>query len=224
MILKYYEAAKIDLDKNKLILFYGKNEGLKNEEISKIIKKNHEYEKLKYDEKEILENLDNFFNILLSQSLFGERKIIIINRSTDKFLKTINEIIDREIRDVSIIFNADMLDKKSKLRSLFEKEKKFICIPFYPDTNETLSKLTYNFLKKKNILISSENINLIIAKCNGDRETLLNELNKIEYFNKNGKKISKESIAKLTNLAENHSVSELIDHCLAKIKKKLLIF
>ena len=222
MILKYYEAAKIDLDKNKLILFYGKNEGLKNEEISKIIKKNHEYEKLKYDEKEILENLDNFFNILLSQSLFGERKIIIINRSTDKFLKIINEIIDREIRDVSIIFNADMLDKKSKLRSLFEKEKKFICIPFYPDTNETLSKLTYNFLKKKNILISSENINLIIAKCNGDRETLLNELNKIEYFNKNGKKISKESIAKLTNLAENHSVSELIDHCLAKNKKKII--
>ena len=99
MILKYYEAAKIDLDKNKLILFYGKNEGLKNEEISKIIKKNHEYEKLKYDEKEILENLDNFFNILLSQSLFGERKIIIINRSTDKFLKIINEIIDREIRE-----------------------------------------------------------------------------------------------------------------------------
>ena len=57
-------------------------------------------------------------------------------------------------------------------------------------------------------------------KCNGDRETLLNELNKIEYFSKNGKKITAENIAKLTNLIENHSISELIDNCLVKNKKK----
>ena len=59
-------------------------------------------------------------------------------------------------------------------------------------------------------------------KCNGDRETLLNELNKIEYFSKNGKKITAENIAKLTNLIENHGISELIDNCLAKNKKKIV--
>jgi DNA polymerase-3 subunit delta len=52
-----------------------------------------------------------------------------------------------------------------------------------------LSKLAYNFLKKK-ISISQANINLIVNKCNGDRETLFNELKKIEYFSKNGKKIT----------------------------------
>jgi len=95
-------------------------------------------------------------------------------------------------------------------------------VPFYPDNEQTLSKLTYNFFKNKNISISQANINLIINKCNGDRETLINELNKIEYYSKNGKKINSEDIIKLTNLNENHSVSELVDNCLAKNKKKII--
>ena len=82
--------------------------------------------------------------------------------------------------------------------------------------------MSYNYIKGKNISISSENINLIVDRCNGDREVLLNELNKIEYFSKNGKKITRENIAKLTNLLENHSISELIDNCLVKNKKKTI--
>ena len=68
-------------------------------------------------------------------------------------------------------------------------------------------------------MISPSNINLIVNKCNGDRDILIKELTKIEFFNKNGKKITSENIAKLTNLVENHSISELIDNCLAKNKK-----
>ena len=113
------------------------------------------------------------------------------------------------------------LEKKSKLRSLFEKDKTLACVPFYPDNDQTLSKLAYNFLSKKNISLSPSNINLIVGKCNGDRETLLNELKKIEYFSKNGKKINSENISKLINLSENHSISELIDNCLAQNKKKI---
>ena len=59
-------------------------------------------------------------------------------------------------------------------------------------------------------------------KCSGDRETLINELRKIEYFCKNGKNINSEIISKLINLNENHSISELIDNCLAKNKKKII--
>ena len=220
MIIKSFEINKIDFDQNKLVLFYGKNEGFKNEATNNLIKEKDEV--TKYEEKEVLENINNFIESILSKSLFESEKIIIIKRATDKILKIIDEIDSKNIEDIKIIFNADNLEKKSKLRSLFEKDKKYICVPFYPDTDQTLSKLTYNFLKKKNILISQSNINLIVNKCNGDRETLLNELNKIEYFSKNGKKITSENIAKLTNLIENHSISELIDNCLAKNKKKIV--
>ena len=220
MIIKSYETNKINFEKNKFVLFYGKNEGFKNEVTNNLIKNKDNI--VKYEEKEILENVNDFIESILSKSLFESEKIIIIKRVTDKILKIIDEVDSKNFEDIKIIFNADNLEKKSKLRSLFEKDKKYICVPFYPDTDQTLSKLTYNFFQKKNILISPSNINLIVNKCNGDREILLNELNKIEYYSKNRKKITTESIAKLTNLIENHGTSELIDNCLAKNKKKIV--
>ncbi len=85
-----------------------------------------------------------------------------------------------------------------------------------------MSKIAYNFLKEKNLSLSQSNINLIINKCNGDREILVNELTKIDNFSKNGKKVNNENINKLINLAENYSINELIDNCLAKNKKKVI--
>ena len=222
MILKSHEISKINLKKNNLVLFYGKNEGLKIEEISKIISTNLDKDILNYEEKEILENQNNFIENILSKSLFEKEKIIIIKRATDKILKIIDDIITKNLEDLTIIINADILEKKSKLRSFFEKDKKLICVPFYPDNEQTLSKLAYNFLRDKKISISSSNINLIVNKCSGDRETLINELQKIEYFSKNGKKIDSENISKLINLIENHSVSELVDNCLAKNNRKII--
>jgi DNA polymerase-3 subunit delta len=220
MIIKSYELNKINLKKKKFILFYGKNEGLKNESTNNLLKNKETISK--YEEKEILENTNIFFENIFSKSLFENEKIIIIKRVTDKILKVIEEIEEKNIEDVQIILNADILEKKSKLRSFFEKSKEHVCVAFYPDTNQVLSKLTYNFFNQKKISISPANINLIVNKCNGDRETLFNELDKIQYFSKNGKKVTEESIIKLTNLIENHSISELVDNCLAKNEKKII--
>ena len=220
MIIKSYELNKINFDQNKLILFYGKNEGLKNDSINNLLKNKENISK--YEEKEILENTNIFLENVFSKSLFENEKIIIIKRVTDKILKIIEEIEEKKIEDLKIIINADILEKKSKLRLFFEKSKEHVCVAFYPDTNQVLSKLTYNFFNQKKISISPANINLIVNKCNGDRATLFNELDKIEYFSKSGKKITEESIIKLTNLIENHSISDLIDNCLAKNKKKII--
>ena len=220
MIFKSFEINKIDKNINQLILFYGKNEGLKNEAISILIKEENNIQN--YEEKEILENENDFIENILSKSLFEKEKFIVIKRTTDKILKVIETLHLKNLEDTTIILNSDNLEKKSKLRSLFEKDKKLICVPFYPDNDQTLSKLAYNFLSKKKISLSPSNINLIVSKCNGDRETLINELQKIEYFGKNGKKINSENISKLVNLNENHSISELIDNCLAQNKKKII--
>ena len=220
MIIKSFEIDKINLDRNKFILFYGKNEGLKNEAIKKLIKKDRQV--FSYDEKEILDNEESFIENILSKSLFEKEKIIIIKRATDKLLLIIEKLSTKNFDDVAIIINTEILEKKSKLRSFFEKNKELVCVPFYPDNNQTLSRLAYNFLRDKKISISPSNINLIVNKCSGDREALINEIQKIELFNKNGKKINSENISKLINLNENHSISELIDNCLAKNKKKII--
>ena len=219
MILKNYEINKIQ-NINHFILFYGKNEGLKNEALNILIKNKNNI--VNYDEKEILDNENNFIESILSKSLFELEKIVVIKRATDKILNIIQTLQLKKLEEVKIILNSENLEKKSKLRSFFERDKKLICVPFYPDNNQTLSKLTYNFLRDKNISISPSNVNLIVNKCSGDRETLFNELQKIEYFVKDGKKINNENISKLINLSENHSISELVDNCLAQNKKKII--
>ena len=220
MILKPYDIKKFNLKTYSLLLFYGKNQGLKNDALNILTKNKNNIQK--YEEKEILDNENNFIENILSKSLFEKEKLIVIKRTTDKILKVIEILHLKNLEDTTVILNSDNLEKKSKLRSFFEKDKKLACVPFYPDNNQTLLKLAHNFLINKKISISPSNINLIIGKCNDDRETLINELQKIEYFSKNGKKIDSENLTKLINLSENHSISELIDNCLAKNKKKII--
>ena len=219
MILKTFELNKIT-NKATLFLLYGKNEGLKSECINEILKKN-DGKIFNYDEKQIKDEIENFYENILSGSLFENSKIIIINRASDKIVEVIQELINRNIANTKIIINADILEKKSKLRSLFEKKQDLICIPTYPDNNDTLSKLSAAFFRKENITISQQNINLIVEKCNGDRNSLKNELNKIKNYLINKKKISSEEILKIINLSENYELSVLIDNCLAKNKSKI---
>ncbi len=221
MIVKPYELNKIN-NNLKLFLFYGKNEGLKNQHIKQLLEQSDNNNVIKYDEKEILENKDIFFESILSNSLFENEKSIVINRSTDKIYEIIINLIERNIDDIRIIINANVLEKKSKLRKLFEKEKNLACIATYPDTNEILSNLAITFFKKIKISISQQNINLIVDKCGGDRLNLENELEKIKIYLTRKKSISREEILKLINLSENHTFYELIDNCLAKNTNKTI--
>ena len=219
MIIKSFEANKINTNKNNILLLYGKNEGLK-KQITKKLSSNFNDIKI-YEEKEILDNSNNFLENILNKSLFSEKQIFLIKRASDKIYKIIEEINLKEISDTIIIY-ADNLEKKSKLRSYFEKDKQLICIPFYLDNDQTLSKIAIEFFKKRNILISQLIINQIVSRSLGDRENLYNELLKIENFSKSGKKLTDDVIKKLINLSENHSISELINNCLEKNKVKLI--
>ncbi len=220
MILKTFELNRITGD-NNFFLLYGKNEGLKTECINQILKKN-DGKIYNYDEKRVRDEIESFYENILSGSLFEDNKIIIINRASDKIFDIFQDLTNREIANIKIIINAGILETRSKLRSLFEKNKDLICIPTYPDNNETLSKLSASFFKKENLQISYQNINIIVEKCNGDRNNLNNELEKIKNYSFNKKKISSFEIFKLINLSENYALSELIDNCLAKNNSKII--
>ena len=220
MIFKTFELKKIP-DNAIFYLLHGKNEGLKTDCVNQILEKSVG-KVFNYEEKQIKDEIESFYENVLSGSLFEDNKIIIINRASDKVFETIQDLISRNLNNIKIIVNASILETRSKLRSLFEKNKNLICIPAYPDNNETLSKLATSFFKKEDILISQRNINIIIDKCNGDRNNLHNELNKIKNYTLNKKKISDQEILRLINLTENFEVSELIDNCLAKNNNKII--
>ena len=220
MIYKTFQLKKIP-DQAIFYLLYGKNEGLKTDCINQILEKN-DGKVFNYDEKQIKDEIETFYENILSGSLFESNKVIIINRASDKIFEIIQDLINRNTTNITIIINAGQLETRSKLRSLFEKNKDLVCIPTYPDNNDTLSKLTTIFFKKENIPISQQNINIIVDKCNGDRHNLNNELNKIKNYTLSKKKISSQEILRLINLSENFEISELIDNCLAKNKNKII--
>ena len=222
MIFKFFEIEKINLKEKKFFLFYGDNQGHKNEIISSKFKKNYPENYYNYEESEILNNEENFFNNIFSKSFFENEKLIIINRASDKIKDLIEEILEKKIDDLVLILNANSLEKKSKLRTLFEKNKKTVTVAFYEDNNQTLSKIASNFFKKIKTPISQQSLNLIVERCRGDRQNLNIELQKIQSFAKGKNKIDISDLLKLTNLAENYDVSELIDNCLSKNRKKTI--
>jgi DNA polymerase-3 subunit delta len=220
MILKSFELNKLKLNNHDFYLFYGNNEGLKEELIKNLFEKNYLDKIHRYEEKEILDNENNFFDGIFTKSFFNNEKLIIINRATDKIKVLIEGLIEKHPQDIQFILNSKNLEKKSILRKFFEKEKLTVCIPFYEDNNQTLNSIISQFFRNKKIQISQQLINILIERSRGDRKNLNNELVKIEAFSLNKKNISLEKIIKLTNLADNYSASELVDHSLAKNTRK----
>ena len=220
MISKYFEVNKFK-DKYDFLLFYGENEGLKNEIITSCFNNFSKENTYKYFEKDVIANEQLFFENILSKSFFENEKLILINEITDKILNIIEEALKKNLTDTKIILIAKKLDKKSKIRNFFEKEKKTLIAPFYEDTFQTLITLTKKKLNENKIFLSQEQINFIIERSQRDRISLNNELEKIINFSKN-KKINFNDIIKLTNLSDNYSASELIDNLLSKNKKKTL--
>ena len=215
MIIKFFEREKISKTGLDFYLIYGDNEGQKKEIIESILKHFNGLTK-KYDEKEFLENKNEILSSLLNQSFFEDNKAFIIFRSTDKSLEFVEEILEKKITDTKIILLSERLDKKSKIRNFFEKNKGTGCIPVYPDDNNTLSKIATSRFKENQISISRECIDMIVQKSSGDRNNLKNEIDKIiAYLDKN-KIIKIDEIYKIVNLSENYSVSELVDNCLSK--------
>jgi len=220
MILKSFELNKLKLEDYNFYLFYGDNEGLKEDTIKNFFLKKYQNKIHRYEEKEILDNIDDFYNNVFTKSFFDNEKLIIINRVSDKIREIIEELIEKKTEDIQFILNSKNLEKKSTLRKLFEKQKSIVCIPFYEDNNQTLNSIISLFFRNKKIPISQQLINVLVERSRGDRKNLNNELEKIENFSLNKKNLNIQEIIKLTNLADNYSASELVDHSLAKNTRK----
>ena len=220
MIIKSYEILKnsIKFKKFNLFLLYGENEGLKKDIKKKIEEitnqKKTDLEFITLYEKDIIENNENFYNSIYSGSLFSVTKIIVIHDSSDKLTNLLDDIVSKYPKNVFIIFLSNILEKKSKLRKIFETNNDILCIPCYPDNNKDLESIARSELKKSNVNISQEIINLLIEKSNNDRNNLRNEIEKIQSFALNKKKIEIDEIKSIINFAGEYKSDSLINECL----------
>jgi len=221
MIIKSYEINKnkLNLLKYNFILMYGENFGLK-KDIKEIFINNlkpsdKNIEIISLYENEISEKEENFYNLIYSGSLFSNKKIIIINEATDKIMKQINDIYEKYPENVFLIFLADILEKKSKLRNFFETNKKTVCIPCYLDSDRDLQFIARSELNKIKISSSTEIINLLVEKSNGDRNNLKNEIEKIKSFSLNKGKIDIDDLKSLINFSGDYKFDIFINECLS---------
>ena len=140
MIVKTFQLEKLKELKSPFFLLYGENNGQKSDIINNFLLNDYKNNVIKYEESEVLQNEEILLSEILNKSLFENKKAIIISRVTDKINKIFENISERKIEDIIIVLNAGTLEKKSKLRNIFEKNKKLVCIPVYADNNLRLSK------------------------------------------------------------------------------------
>ena len=231
MIIKSYAIQNNPSNflKYNLFLLYGENYGLK-KDIKESIKlalnkQSSNVEFLSLYEKDIIDNEENFYNSIYSGSLFGNKKIITVSNATDKIIKQIEDIVNKYPKNILLIIFSDILEKKSKLRIFFETSPKILCIPCYSDSENDLRIIAKNELKKNNIHLSIESINLLIDKSNKDRGNLKNEIEKIRSLAINKKKIEADEIKSIINFSGEYNSDIFINECLcgnASQYKKIL--
>ena len=89
MIIKSFNLNEIKQNTSNYFLFYGENEGHKEEVISNFFLKNFKGEIISYDEDQILKDRQVFFESCLNDSLFENEKIILVKRVTSKIYEII---------------------------------------------------------------------------------------------------------------------------------------
>ena len=171
-------------------LFYGLNLGLKNDFKEKIKTLNKKNEVLIFNQEEILKNSESFLGEIKNISLFQKEKIFIIDQINDKFLEifeTNSEIIEEQ----NIYLFSENLEKKSKIRNIFENSKKKIIVPCYEDNELSIKKIIQEKLYGYEGL-NNDTINLIQQNCGVDRVKIKNEIEKIKLYFENKKIIAKD--------------------------------
>jgi len=221
MIIKSYivEQNFSVLEKYQATLLYGENDGLKDDIKSKVKNLNNNAEIINFFESEILKNKNILYENIVNDSLFSEKKIIFIQLATDKILHEISECLEKNNKNIKIYIFADNLDKKSKLRTLFEKEKNLAILACYEDNERTL----INYINKElngYKGVSGELINIIMANSSLNRQVIQSELVKIKnFFIK--KNINKEQLLELLNIKNNTGFDEIRDSTLSGKKNKV---
>ncbi len=220
MILKSYivERNIAALKKYQATLLYGENIGIKDDIKEAIKNENKQSEIITFFEEDIVNNnilYENIFN----QSLFSENKIIFIEEASDKIFNQLTECLEKENKEIQIYVFANNLEKRSKLRNFFEKDKKLAIFACYEDNERTL--INYVSTRLNNYKgLTGEIVNLIINNSNSNRKVIKNELIKIrDFFTE--KKLNKGQVLELLNIKNDSGFDDIRDKALMGEKSKI---
>jgi len=212
MIIKDFQIKKIINEKKGFLpfLFYGPNEGLIRDHISKIKSdylRNVDFEEISITGKSLDLNPDILETSANSISMFNSYKIIILESLKDKNMSELEDVINSAPTQTMLIVKADNLKKTSKLRKLFESNALCYALACYEDDAKSMMKLIDNFVKENNIAFDRDIKNYLMQTLSNDRMISFNELQKISLFYTNADPAP--NIEEIKNLLNDTSSNNL---------------
>ena len=212
-----------------MYLYYGLEQFLIDKEIEILKKQNNieDIDIIKYD----LENtkIENVIEDALSISLFGNKKLIIVENAYI-FTGTINKKLIEQNIDVLkeyinngsfnniIVFTIlkEKIDERKNIVKLI-KEKGVV-----KDFNISNNINKYVLDMFKNYKISNNNVNLLINRVGNNLEILNQEIEKIKTYKDSDLNISEDDIKNLTSKNIDTDFFNLIENIVIKNKEKAL--
>jgi DNA polymerase-3 subunit delta len=224
MLLKSQELnlKKKDFFKGKIVLLYGENQDLIKDLNEQILIKFKDEQKIQKNifEEDVIKNPENTINYYLNGSLFDENKnILVIKNCSDKIIETLNKI-KNNIGENTIIINAEILLKNSKLRQFGEYDKLAVCIPCYQETKLDIIKFLAQQLQINKIQLSEKQIEIIINSSSLKRSKIKEVIEKLNLY-KNSEKISDQAIDEICTDIDLKKNDEIIDILLSKNEKNI---
>jgi DNA polymerase-3 subunit delta len=224
MLLKSQELnlKKKDFFKGKIVLLYGENQDLIKDLNEQILIKFKDEQKIQKNifEEDVIKNPENTINYYLNGSLFDENKnILVIKNCSDKIIETLNKI-KNNIDENTIIINAEILLKNSKLRQFGEYDKLAVCIPCYQETKLDIIKFLAQQLQINKIQLSEKQIEIIINSSSLKRSKIKEVIEKLNLY-KNSEKISDQAIDEICTDIDLKKNDEIIDILLSKNEKNI---
>jgi DNA polymerase-3 subunit delta len=224
MLLKSQELnlKKKDFFKGRIVLLYGENQDLIKDLNEQILIKFKDEQKIQKNifEEDVIKNPENTINYYLNGSLFDENKnILVIKNCSDKIIETLNKI-KNNIDENTIIINAEILLKNSKLRQFGEYDKLAVCIPCYQETKLDIIKFLAQQLQINKIQLSEKQIEIIINSSSLKRSKIKEVIEKLNLY-KNSEKISDQAIDEICTDIDLKKNDEIIDILLSKNEKNI---
>jgi DNA polymerase-3 subunit delta len=224
MLLKSQELNHKNKDffKGKIILLYGENQDLIKDLNEQIVIKFNDELKIQKNifEEDIIKDPQNIINYYLNGSLFDENKnILVIKNCSDKIIETLNKI-KSNIDENTIIINAEILLKNSKLRQFGEYDKLAICIPCYQETKLEITRFLTQQLQINKIQLPEKQIEIIINSSSLKRSKIKEVIEKLNLY-KNSEKITDQVIDEICTDVDLKKNDEIIDILLSKNEKNI---
>ena len=145
------------------------------------------------------DKLVNFQEILDSQSLFSNSKVIQIKNIGDQIIKTIE---NSKIKNNSFLINGENLKSSSKLFKYFSNHKNFLLITCYKLSRSFKKRLVDVFLNKNNISFNKDVYWFLLENLNDEYLNLNNDLEKIYLFSLKKSELTINDVKKLIESRE----------------------